>query len=200
MTVVLLVEGDTETALKAKLKQFLDDHARAPNKPKVRFQSKDLLHGLNATRLKRRVQLELGNPEVTAVVALIDVYPEFSNADEAKRFMRLAVGDEPRFFTHAAQFDVEAWLLPYWDAICQRIGVRQALPGAHPEQVNDQNPPSKRLKELYRRAKPRPREYHKPSEMSVILRDQDLTIAAGQCPELKSFLNTLLALNDLEPL
>jgi len=127
-------------------------------------------------------------------------YPNFADAAEAKGFLREAVGEEPRFHAHAAQFDVEAWLLPYWDAICRRVGVQQARPGAHPEQVDRQNPPSKRLEELYQRAKPRPRKYVKPIEMAAILRDKDLTVAAMQCPEFRAFLNTLLTLNDLKRL
>jgi len=48
-------------------------------------------------------------------------------------------------------------------------------------------------------AKP-PRKYIKPIEMAVILAHQDLRIAADQCPELKSLLNTLLTLGSLTPL
>lgn len=199
MTIVLLVEGATEMALKEKLKTFLDERAQVESRPKIRFVTKDIM-SLDAERLRRRVKLELDTPNVTAVVGLIDVYPKFIGADAAKSFLRQSVGQEPRFYAHAAQFDVEAWLLPYWDAICRRVGVQQVRPGAHPEQVNDQTPPSKRLHELYRRAKPKPREYVKPNEMAAILRDKDLTIAATQCPEFKAFLNTLLMLSGLEPL
>jgi hypothetical protein len=196
--VILLVEGKTETALKDKLKEFLDDRARRENKPRVRFQTKDIM-SLSRERLGRRVELEVNRPGVTAVVGLIDVYPNFRDAEQAKRFLREAVGNEPRFYAHAAQFDVEAWLLPYWDAICKRIGVQQARPGANPEQVNLENPPSKRLEQFYRRAKP-PRRYIKQVEMTAILRDKDLTVAAAQCSEFKAFLNTLLMLNGLNQL
>lgn len=199
MTIVLLVEGDTETALKASLKRFLDERAQAENKPAVRFKAKDIM-SLNSQRLGRRVKLELSDPTVTAVVGLIDVYPNFGDAAAAKRFLRQAVGDEPRFYAHAAQFEVEAWLLPYWDAICRRVNVRQSPPADLPEQVNLQNPPSRRLSELYQRAKPRPRKYVKTIEMAAILHDKDLTVAAAQCPEFKAFLNTLLTLGGLSPL
>jgi hypothetical protein len=36
--------------------------------------------------------------------------------------------------------------------------------------------------------------------MAAILRGKDLTVAAEQCPEFKSFLNTLLKLAGLKPL
>jgi Domain of unknown function (DUF4276) len=199
MTVVLLVEGATETALKTKLKEFLDMRAEMEGKPKVRFQTRDIM-SLNPERLLRRVQLELERHDVTAVVGLIDVYPQFRDADEAKRFLREAVGNEPHFYPHAAQFDVEAWLLPYWDAICQRVGVQQNRPGSNPEQVNDQNPPSKRLQALYQRAKPKPRKYIKQNEMAAILHDKDLAVAAAKCGEFKSLLDTLLMLSELKAL
>ncbi|MBN1814385.1 MAG: DUF4276 family protein [Anaerolineae bacterium] len=198
MTIVLLVEGATETALKDKLKSFLDGRAEVEGKPKTALRTKEIM-SLNPGKLRRRVYLELRDPKVMAVVGLIDVYPDFASADEAKQFLRRAVGDEPRFYAHAAQYDVEAWLLPYWDFICQRLGVRKAKPGAHPEQVNLEQPPSRRLNELYRTASPT-RKYIKPIEMAAILRNQDLTVAANQCPELKSLLNTLLLLAGLTQL
>lgn len=196
--IVLLVEGATETALKGKFKAFLDERAKAEGRPKVALRTKDIMT-LNPNKLRRRVHLELRRPNVTDVVGLIDVYPDFTSATKAKQFLRNAVGDEPRFYAHAAQYDVEAWLLPYWDFICRRVGVQRSRPGANPEKVNLMHPPSRRLNELYRIAKP-PRKYVKSIEMATILRDQDLTIAAGQCPELKSLLSTLLNLADLTPL
>ena len=195
MSIVLLVEGETETALKGKLKAFLDERAEAEGKPKVALRTKDIMT-LNRNRLCRRVSLELRDPKVTAVVGLIDVYPNFDSANDAKQFLRTAVGNEPRFYAHAAKFDVEAWLMPYWDFICRRLGVQKARPGANPEEVNRDHPPSKRLSELYRIARP-PRKYVKPIEMAAILRNQNLTVAADQCPELKSLLNTLLTLGNL---
>jgi hypothetical protein len=198
VTIVLLVEGTTETALKEKLKTFLDERAIAEGSPKVALRTRDIMT-LNPSRLRGRIRLELSHPQVTAVVGLIDVYPNFASAAKAKAFLHQAAGDEPRFYAHAAQYDVEAWLLPYWDNICRRIGVRRSTPGPHPEQVDCRRPPSKRLNELYRLARP-PRKYVKTKEMASILRNKDLTIAANACPELKSLLNTLLDLSDLRPL
>ena len=195
MSVVLLVEGETETALKGKLKAFLDERAEAEGRPKVALRTRDIMT-LNRSKLRRRVGLELRDPRVTAVVGLIDVYPNFGSADDARQFLRSAVGDEPRFYAHAAQYDVEAWLLPYWDSICRRLGVQRAMPGANPEEVDRDHPPSRRLNELYRIAKPS-RKYVKPIEMAAILRNQDLTVAADQCPELRNLLNTLLTFGNL---
>jgi hypothetical protein len=197
MTIILLVEGDTETALKEHLKHFLDQRAAMEGRPKVALRTKSVTY--NSAKLRGRIRLELSDPEVAAVVSLVDVYPNFRSATEAKAFLNEAAEYNSRFHAHAAQYDVEAWLLPYWDAICKRLGVQRSAPGRQPEQVNLDLPPSQRLQELYRLARP-PRKYVKPIEMASILRGKDLTIAADQCPEFRSLLNTLLTLSGLSPL
>jgi hypothetical protein len=196
--IVLLVEGETETVLKEHLKQFLDERAAAEGQPKVALRAKDIMT-LSAERLCRRIALELGDPQVTAVIGLVDVYPNFSSAREAKDFLRQTAGGNPRFYPHAAQYEVEAWILPYWKDICRRVGVQRAAPGQNPEQVNRLRPPSHHLADLYQLARPR-KKYVKTIEMAAILRGKDLIIAAEQCPEFKSFLNTLLELGGLKPL
>ena len=143
----LLVEGATETALKRALKRFLDARAQALGRPKVALRTKTLL---TQGRLRHRIRQELRNPKVTAVVGLIDVYPNFKSAADAKAFLRKMANNDPRFYAHVAQYDVEAWLLPFWDEICKRIRVKRAHPARNPEQVNHYKPPSKRLAELYR--------------------------------------------------
>ena len=199
MTIVLLVEGDTEAALKQHLKAFLDRRAQAEGKPRVRLQTRDIVN-IAQHKLRHRIELELARGSVTAVVGLIDVYPKFQDAAEAKAYLAEAAGNPPDYYAHAAQFDVEAWLLPYWDAICGRLGVQQSPPGGNPESVDQMNPPAYRLRELYRRAKPKPRKYVKTTEMYAILKNRDLTVAASQCPEFRALLNTLLTLSGLEPL
>jgi hypothetical protein len=198
MTIVLLVEGSTEIALKQHIKAFLDRRALAAGRPKVRLSTRSGIP-VKQNKLRRWVELELSKRDVTAVVGLIDVYPGFEDAAAAKTFLQEAAGDNPNFHAHAAQYDVEAWLLPYWEDICRRVGVHQSSPGGTPELVNQNRPPSYRLRELFQRARPK-RKYVKTTEMYKILRDKDLTIAADRCPEFKSFLNTLLWLADLNVL
>ena len=196
MRIVLLVEGETEIALKAVLKTFLDQHATQHGQPYVRLQTRKI-KSLNQESLGRQIRLELQARENSAVVGLIDVFPRFKHANAAKDYLVEAARSASvghGFHAHAAQYDVEAWLLPYWDVICDRIGFRQSRPGHNPEEVDDVKPPSYLLRELYRRAK---REYTKTDQMPIILADKDLTIAANACPEFKSFLNTLLTLSNL---
>lgn len=194
MTVVLLVEGATETALKNHIKRFLDQRAGQEGKPRLALRTKPFRTKPTEKELRKRLNLELRDNSVEAVVGLLDVYPDFDSARDAKEFMRNAVGNNSRFFAHAAKYDVEAWLIPYWDCICNRIGVRRSRPGNNPEHVNSMAPPSKRLEELYQIAK---RKYRKPLEMKAILERQDLSVAAHECRELKLLLNTLLRLGGL---
>jgi hypothetical protein len=198
LTIVLLVEGETEIALKRNLKEFLDQRAAAHKQPRVRLQTRKI-KSTSPEALGRQIKLELQSRNTEAVVDLIDVFPQFqrANAAAAKRFLIEAahkVGVTRGFYAHAAQYDVEAWLLPYWDDICRRIGATQGRPGSDPEQVDGNKPPSYRLQELYRNTG---RNYVKTTEMSAILKDKDLVVAANACVELKSLLNTLLQLSGL---
>lgn len=148
-----MVEGKTEKALREVLKRFLDDRATQRRRPKVKLKTKLLDSGLlNQERLRDQVALSFRDPEVVCVVGLVDVYPRFTSAMEAKGFLRQAATGEPRFHAHAAQFEIEAWLLPFWKDICYRLGVQRKPPGANPEQVDLQKPPSRHLSELYRLA------------------------------------------------
>lgn len=197
MRIVLLAEGDTEKALAEHLKRFLDERAEAAGKPKTALRTKPIT--LNRGDLRGRIRLELRDPQIIAVVGLVDVYPTFASAEQAKQFLREASANDPRFHAHAALHDVEAWLLPFWSSICARLGVKRAAPGGHPEKVDFDHPPSRRLQELYNVARP-PQKYIKPVEMNALLRGKDLTVVAGQCPEFKALLNTLLTLSGLDPL
>lgn len=190
LKIVLLVEGKTETAVNEVLKKFLDAQAALQGRPRVGLKTKPLDSKLlNAQRLRDQVALSLRDSEVVCVVGLIDVYPGFASAHDAKRFLRLAVGTNPQFHAHAAQFDLEAWLLPFWQDICQKLHIQRQPPGGNPEQVDQQSPPSRRLTELYRLAG---RDYDKPRDARAILDGKDLTVVASRCPEFKLLLNTLL--------
>lgn len=198
--IVLLVEGGTEIALKDHLKRFLDKRAAAAGQPRgrVRLVTRQGIVTGSVPRLRHRVRMELRAPNVVGVVALIDAFPTFVGQDDpaaaAIAHLRQA-SDDARFYPHVALHDVEAWLLPYWAEICGRLGFHQARPGGAPETIDGEQPPSRRLDTLYRRAN---KKYVKQTEMERILRGQDLTVAAAQCPQLRAFLNTLLTLSGLE--
>jgi hypothetical protein len=154
-------------------------------------------------KLKRQVERLLSRG-ADAVIALTDVYtgttpPDFVDAADAKHKMLGWVGSNPRFHPHAAQFDFEAWLLPYWSEIQKLAGHNRSAPSSKPEQVNHNNPPAHRLHDLFNSGKYQKR-YSKTRDATRILRGQNLTVSADACPELKSFLNTILTLCGGTPL
>src|SRR5208337_1262081 len=149
-------------------------------------------------RLRQDVErlLRSGRAPADAVIALTDVYTgtgEFQDAGDAKKKMREWVGDNTRFFPHAAQYEFEAWLLPFWGTIQRLAGHNMGAPGGPPEAVNLTRPPSVRIREVFH-AGSRGRDYVKPRDADRILRDNDLLAAATACPELRAVLNTILRL------
>jgi len=203
MRVVLLVEGHTEQAFIQHLRQYLSRHLSPMPKLEVRP-----YHGRVPTggALREAVQdlLRRRQRPVGHVIALTDVYtgttpPLFKSADDARGKMRGWVGAEPRFHSHAAQYDFEAWLIPYWNDLRSIAGHNQSSPGVNPESINHDNPPSKRIKTLFQVGTFRGA-YSKPRDADRIFRKNGLDAAIAQCPELKSFINTILTICDADPI
>ena len=113
--------------------------------------------------------------------------------------MRDWVGNNPRFYPHAAQYDFEAWLLPYWPTIQEMARHNRAAPSGHPEQVNRHSPPSHRIKEIFELGKRRD-SYVKWRDARSILAKNDLLVSIRACSELRAFVNTILSLCDGEPI
>lgn len=197
MKIIMLSEGKTERVCGIAFKRFVDEHCRAAEIPRVSLVVKPFDGPVtNCERIRRRVSHYVKDNEVVGVILLTDVYPEFKDATEAKQRLRDCVSGEhysDKIHTHAAQYEFEAWLLPFWDDIARRLGVRAKTPGSNPEQVNDQSPPSDRLNDLYARAH---RKYQKAVEAPKILRRHRIEEAAEKCPELRSLLETLTTLCD----
>jgi hypothetical protein len=148
-------------------------------------------------KLRRTVESLLsGRNPALAVIALTDVYTgtaDFYDAADAKAKMRSWVGPNDRFHPHVAQHDFEAWLLPYWSEIQKVAGHNRTAPPGPPEMVNHNRPPSFHIKEIFRIGTCRD-DYSKVRDAKRILQNQDLSIAAAACPELRAFLNTILQL------
>jgi hypothetical protein len=190
------VEGKTEKAFLPHLRDFLKTRL-AGNMPKLDpFPYDGRIP--KESRLKKTVQKLLqGKQPAEHVIALTDVYtgsnpPDFKDARDAKRKMAQWVGDEARFHPHAAQYDFEAWLLPYWPTIQKLAKHNKAAPGGNPEAVNHRNPPSFRIKEIFEIGKCRD-SYIKVRDAGRVLRDNDLLASIKQCDELKAFINTILS-------
>jgi len=191
MRIAILVEGKTEVAFIPTLRSFLQSRS-LPKMPRLhpipfdgRIPKED--------KLRRRVENLLDTHE--AVIALTDVYTgtsDFIDASDAKTKMTMWVGDNPNFYPHAAQYDFEAWLLPFWSTIQELAKHNRSAPSGQPELVNHNSPPSYRIKEVFEIGKTR--SYIKPRDAKRILEKNDLLVSANACPELKTFLNTILSL------
>ncbi len=195
MKVSLIIEGKTERQFLPYLRNYLQPRlsGRMPHFDVVPYNGRVP----KEDKLKRLVNNLLNDRRSPSdhVIALTDVYtgtnpPDFSDATDAKSKMRAWVGMEPRFHPHAAQYEIEAWLLPYWPRIRQLAGHNQAAPGGNPEGVNHGNPPSRRIQQIFSRGS-RSR-YSKSRDFGSILRGQDLTVAVSRCPELKDLINSIL--------
>ncbi len=203
MRIVLLVEGRTEQAFMHHLRQYLS-RCLSPM-PKLealpyngRIPVGAMLQESVQDLFRRRQRL------VDHVIALTDVYtgttpPLFKDAADARAKMRAWVGPEPRFHPHAAQYDFEAWLIPYWEDLRRIAGHNQAAPGTNPESINHDNPPSRRIKTLFQVGTCRGA-YSKPRDADRIFRKNGLDAAIAQCPELKFFINTILTICDAAPI
>lgn len=194
MKIAILVEGATEKAFKPFLQEFLKSRLEQ-RMPRLRFVTFDgrIPKG---DKLKRQVEnLLTGTDAYDAVIALTDVYTgtnDFVDAPDAKSKMKAWVGNNPKFHPHAAQYDFEAWLLPFWSTIKQLAGHNKSAPSGVPEQVNHNNPPSKHIKEIFELGKRR--SYSKTRDAKKILEQNNLIVSVQACPQLKAFINTILAL------
>ena len=197
MKISIIVEGDTERVFKPYLSKFLETRLK-DRMPRLRFHP---YHGRIPTgdKLKRIVEnLLRGKNPADYVIALTDVYtgslpPVFTDADDAKKKMRNWVGEENRFFPHAAQYDFEAWLLPFWDTIQEIARHNMKSPGVNPELVNHQKPPAYHIREIFEIGKCR-NSYIKPRDAGKILRENsnNLLKSINSCSEFKSLVNTIL--------
>jgi hypothetical protein len=201
MKFVLFVEGDTEKALPAFLKKWLDPKLSQPVGIKVvRF---DGWHQL-VKDTPTKAGMYLNGPkkeDIIAVIALLDLYgPTFypghkktsqEKYDWAKRHLESKV-NHPKFCQFFAVHETEAWLLSDPNSFPNEV--KKALPEAiqHPEKVNFKEPPAKLLKRLYwQKTK---RTYKKPTHGEELFKKLDPEIAYKKCPKLQELLDEMLKL------
>ncbi|MDZ8261086.1 DUF4276 family protein [Nostoc sp. ChiQUE01b] len=198
MRIAILVEGATEKAFAPILRDFLESRLQQ-QMPKLQFIPDDGRIP-KEEKLRRKVEnLLTGRDAFNAVIALTDVYTgtnDFQDAADAKAKMKMWVGNNPNFYPHAAQYDFEAWLLPYWPTIQKLAGHNKSAPRGLPEQVNHNKPPSYHIKEICELGKKR--SYSKTRDAAKILKNNNLMDAVNLCPELKEFLNTILSLCEID--
>jgi Domain of unknown function (DUF4276) len=199
--ITILVEGRTEQAFKPHLTAFLQTRLAGQMPRLDMFPYNGRIPMYEGLRSKVEKLLS-GRQASDAVIALTDVYTgtgDFTDAADAKAKMRQWVGSNNSFHPHVAQHEFEAWLLPYWTDIQRIAGHNRNAPPGLPETVNHHRPPSYHVREIFRIGTCRD-DYSKPRDANRILRNKDLAVAAGACPELRAFLNTIISLSGGLPL
>lgn len=197
MRIAFIAEGRTEKVFLPFLKGYIDSQLDRENRPRPKIAPFPYDGRIPTGQKLRRVVDNLLADGNDHVIALTDVYtgsmpPEFLDAADAKEKMRNWAGPDPRFHPHAAQFDFEAWLLPYWSTIRRLAKATQVkAPWGSPEQVNHGKPPAHRLRDLFEAGKCRD-SYSKPRDAARILRENGLSEAIAQCAELRALVLTIL--------
>lgn len=191
--IAVMVEGESEIAFMVFVRDFLRSRieGRMPVIKSIAFDGRIPKGKLLSKNVRNLLS------EYDDVVALTDVYTgstprDFVDATDAKKKMREWVGKEKRFHPHAAQYEFEAWLFPFWDDLRRLSGGLKAAPRGNPELVNHDRPPSWWIADLFKSGGKR---FRKVVDSGRVLKNRDLAVAAEACPELKSFLNTLLMLS-----
>ena len=108
--IAIIVEGATEKAFEPALRRYLNEKLQG-RMPRLKFISEDgrIPTGENL----RRDVIRLLSKDYDTVIALTDVYtgshpPQFVDAADARKKMSEWVGNEPRFYPHAAQYRIRS--------------------------------------------------------------------------------------------
>ncbi len=196
MKIAILMEGETEKVFLPCVRDFLKVklEGRMPRLIATKYDGRIP----KGEKLKRCVEVLLRGPDSDAdhVIALTDVYTgsrDFLDAADAKAKMRDWVGPNDRFHPHAAQHDFEAWLLPFWADIQAVAKHNRKAPSGRPETVNHEHPPSLAYQRDFQN-RPKPPRLHQDPRCAKNPAGQGSEHQRDGLPELRLFLNTILAL------
>ncbi len=197
MKIAFIVEGESEKLFLSSIRGFLQARCEPGKLPRL------VARPLNSNVPPRSQLLKLirkeFNDSVDFVIVLTDVKGrnQYKDANDAIQQIETSLKGLPQLnkqvFVHAAQYEIEAWLIPFWPRIQSIFRSTAKKPRINPEQINHDKPPSKLLSEVARTS--RSRKYSKTLHLETILKDQDLAIAANECPGLKALLNRILELS-----
>jgi len=200
MKFILFVEGRTESKnVPSFLKRWLDVKLKYPIglKP-VRFGGWSEL----VNDMPKKALMYLNGPDredIVGVIGLLDLYgPTFypqntitanDRIDWARNELERRVGDKC-FRMFFAVHEVEAWLLSQPEVFPPKMSQALSRESKHPENVDFDTPPSRRLEILYRRETGR--EYKKTTHGSQLFAKLDPEVAASKCPQLRCMLECML--------
>lgn len=194
MRIACIVEGDSEKEFLKAIRRFLQARCEPGKLPKL------VARPLNSNvpprgRLLKLIKKEF-NDLADIVIVLTDVKGrnQYKDAKDAVAQIEASLDRLPELnkqvFVHAAQYELEAWLIPFWPRIQSIFNTTATRPQKKPEEINHNRPPSKLLAEVSRTSKRQ--RYSKTLHLESILKDQDLAVSANECPGLKELLNRIL--------
>ena len=206
MKFILFVEGHTEhQAISAFLKRWLDPRLTTPiGVQTVRFDG--WAEMVRDAPQKAKMFLNAPKGDVVAVIALLDLYglqlpypAEVNSAAErivwGTDHLQQQVG-ETRFRQFFAVHETEAWLLSQPGLFPVEIAKSLKSKVEKPELVDNDEPPAKLLDRLYKTATGRG--YKKVTEAKNLFPKLDPAAAYAKCPNLKTLLDTMLELAEME--
>ena len=202
MKFILFVEGHTEhQAISGFLKRWLDPRLTLPvGIQPVRFDG--WAEMVRDAPQKAKMYLNAPKGDVIAVIALLDLYGlQFPYPDTvhsvsekiawATEHLEQNVGED-RFRQFFAVHETEAWLLSEPRLFAAEIAKSLKGKTEQPETVNQDEPPAKLLDRLYKSKTGRG--YKKVTEARNLFPALNPDVAYAKCPQLKTMLDTLLAL------
>lgn len=195
MKFVLFVEGKTEgKALPEFFKRWLDPELAQPVRIQiVKFNGRSQF--LN--QATKKAELHNQREDVIAVIALLDWYPilkeesytSTSQHDQRRNEYRNSLAIENFFF---AVHELEAWLLSDSRIFPPKIRSELEKSGRQPEEIDNEQPPAKLLKKLYREQTGK--RYKKITDGTNLFRKLDPSTAYEKCPHFRTLMDTMLRL------
>lgn len=197
MRIKVLCEGQTEQGLRKLLAQAVDLAGCG-----IKIKTYEGIAAL-LRKLDGRIEAELrGGAQV--VFCLVD-YHHYPLPDDKKNFPfskrletikadvveRIHESRRTAVRCHVVVHEVEAWVLADEQVVAQRLKIRNLSPWEQPENVNDMNPPSQVLQDLFRTRSPLKKRYDKYKDGVDLLSKVDWQKVYAKCQPFKQLVDDL---------
>ena len=197
--IIVLCEGDTE---ELAVRHFVARQWKSDGFGPVGLQHHNLKGKTqNAGKIAR---LYLDEREVLAVFTLVDLQGTIqvvhqtqdgldAKVQRVRTWLRGQVTHSraSQFFPHVCVHQIEAWILAEGRQLAERLGDSQIGPDGDAELKDFQNPPSKRLNELFLRCKSR--RYNKKADGTPLFKAMQFGAVYKSCQYFREFYDDLKA-------
>ena len=195
--IVILCEGDTE---ENAVRYFIWRQWEVDGLTEIGLHTINLDSKLeNVTKYARRYLNESG---IVAVFTLVDLYGMnrvqhnagddlATKVNQVKQWLEEDLPPEmsERFHSHVSVHEVEAWLLADGHCLAKRLNEKNIKPDPNAETRNFENPPSRRLKELFK--KHGRYDYYKLKDGVPLFKDAKFDTVYKSCSYFRAFYDGL---------